>query len=176
MRESLDTASSMISSLGQDGSEQLALYYDFIDTLPHMAPFILVAFGIVFALLTQLASSYTLKKMNYAVPMLPPFRKWSFPKSFLWYYLIVLIIMLIGVEKGTALYTVTINLFPMFEIIMAIQGAAFLFHYFYEKKLSIAFPIIIVVFMMLLPPLMTVVRLVGIIDLGFDLRSRIQSR
>lgn len=176
MKESLDTANSMLGQLGQDPSEQLQVYYEFVDMLPQFAPFMIISMGIVYALFIQLVSSFVLRKMNFRVSTFPPFRKWTFPKSFLWYYLIVLIIMLVGVEKGTGLYTVVINLFPMLEIIMAIQGISLLFYYVYEKGMSKAFPMIAVGLIIIFPPLMTFIRILGILDLGFDLRSRIQQK
>lgn len=173
LKESLDATSYMLNELGQDASKQLALYYDFVDQLPRLVSLFIVLMGVVYALISQIASSIVLKKLRFSISLFPPFRKWSFPKSFLWYYLIVLIIILVGTEYQSV-ETVTMNLFPLLEIVMAIQGLSFLFFYFYEKKLSKFFPIIITIVTLILPGALYLMRILGIIDLGFDLRNRVK--
>lgn len=174
MKESLDTASVVLREFDEKTGESLQMYYELIDMLPQLVPLIIVFIGIVYALVIQLIARFILKKMNMIVAPFPPVRDWTFPKSFLWYYLIILIVMLVGVDKESSLYIVVINLFPMLEIIMAIQGISFLFYYVYQKGMSKLLPIGAVILVLLLPPLTMIVRLIGIIDLGFNLRSRIQ--
>ncbi|MDE5414143.1 YybS family protein [Alkalihalobacterium chitinilyticum] len=174
MRQSIETAESMLSGLGQDPGEQLEAFQDLIDMLGQLGPLLIILMGVTTALLTQLFSRLIVKRFYPKVPSLPPFREWTFPKSFLWYYLIVSILVLIGVPETSFIYTVLINLFPLLTFVMTIQGLSFIFYYCYVKGVPKVVPILITVFTLLLPLFLVMVRILGIIDLGFELRKRVK--
>lgn len=174
MRQSVESAEYMIHQMGQEPSEQLALYYEFIESIPDLVPMGIVLIGVLYALLIQLAAGFVLKRMRFNITKLPAFRTWRFPKSFLWYYLIVLILLLLGVEEGSTLHLGIINLFHLLGIIMTIQGLSFVFYFSYEKQITKALPIIVVILIFILPGIMDLIRILGIIDLGFDLRRRVK--
>jgi uncharacterized protein YybS (DUF2232 family) len=173
MRQSVESAEFMLVQIGQESADQLDQFHEFIDVLPDLLPLIIVFVGISYALFIQLIASSVLKKLKFPIAVLPAFRNWKFPKAFLWYYLIVLVLLLIGVEPGTSIYLVVINLLPLLEIIMAIQGLSFLFYFCYEKKISKALPIMVIILIFILPGIMYLIRILGIMDLGFDLRKRV---
>lgn len=66
------------------------------------------------------------------------------------------------------------NVTPLLEIAMIVQGAAVMFYFAHVKKISKALPIIILFSALVIPIITFFVRILGIIDLGFDLRSRIK--
>jgi uncharacterized protein YybS (DUF2232 family) len=78
-----------------------------------------------------------------------------------------------GTIEESSLAMVALNVVVLLEWVMAIQGFAFIFFYFHQKKKRRIVPILITIFSILIPPVLYIVRLLGIIDLGFDLRSRI---
>ncbi len=176
MRQSIEMAESMLRTIGQEPAGQMEPMYILIDRIIHMVPVILILVGVSYALIIQLVSNGVIKKLGYKISTFPPFREWSFPKSFLWYYLIVSIFVIIGVEEGTTLFTIVWNLFPILEIIMTIQGLSFIFYYCYKKEIGKALPIIILISGLFLPFILYLVRILGIIDLGFDLRKRMESQ
>ncbi|WP_066155290.1 YybS family protein [Halalkalibacter krulwichiae] len=174
-REQLEFAESTLGSFGQ-GEDQLAMMLEMIDTLVYLAPVMIVGVGITLAVITKLISYYVLKRLGHEVSALPAFRNWSFPKAFLWYYLIILILAMVGAEEGTMLFLVIWNLLPLLEIVVAVQGFAVIFYYFHQKKVAKVVPILIVATAILIPPLLYIVRIIGIIDLGFDLRKRMNGQ
>ncbi|MCL7747488.1 YybS family protein [Halalkalibacter alkaliphilus] len=174
-REQMELAQSTLGSFGQT-TDQLEQAYELINNLVYLAPVMIVGMGVTLALITKLLSYFLLKRLGHQVNPLPPFREWSFPKAFLWYYLIILILAMIGAEEGTTMFMVIWNLFPLLEIIIAVQGLAVIFYYFYQKKVTTVVPIVILVAAILLPPLLYIIRIIGIIDLGFDLRKRISGQ
>ncbi|MBU8905777.1 YybS family protein [Desertibacillus haloalkaliphilus] len=176
MLQSIATAEGMLGAVGQESTEQLQPMYDMIDQLIHLAPVMLIVTGIGFALIIQLIASVVLRRLGGQVEPLPRFREWRFPRSFLWYYLAVSLFIIIGVEEGSTLYVVVWNLFPILEIAMTIQGLALIFYYFHVKKVSKAVPIIILILGFVIPFLLYLIRILGIIDLGFDLRKRMESQ
>lgn len=174
MRQSIETAELALGQMGQEASQQLEAYYQFIDQMNMLAPLFFIFVGTSYALFIQLICGVVLKRLRFEIPMLPPFREWRFPKSFLWYYLIVLIVMLIGVQEGTTLFIALVNLFSILEFIMVIQGLSFIFYFCYIKGISRAIPIIAIIIIFIFPGGLHLVRILGIIDLGFDLRSRLK--
>lgn len=169
-REQMEFVERTLGGMGQVNTE---LIDEALDTLLHLAPVAIVGSAMMLAIVTVLLSYVVLKRLGHDVKKLPPFRNWMFPKSFLWYYLIVLIVALIGLEDGTMLFTIVQNLMILLGFVLMIQGFAFIFYYCHFKKVSIALPIIIVVASFILLPLIEIIRIIGIIDLGFDLRKRI---
>ena len=76
-------------------------------------------------------------------------------------------------EKGTYWFWVISNLSFILQMLMVLQGVAFVFYLTHVKGYPKAVPIIVIVLMFLLPFILYIVRILGIIDLGFDLRKRL---
>lgn len=176
MLDSVEMTEGFMPFLGADQEAALQPVYDFVDILTVIAPSLMVIIGAGFAFVVQVVAALFLRKTGKEVSRFPSFREWGFPKAFIWYYLITYLFILIGVEEGTALYIAVSNLTPVLDIIMVIQGFAFLFFYFHHKGKGLTFPIILVVVSFLLPIFLHIIRILGIIDLGFDLRKRMNSQ
>ncbi|MFZ4454040.1 YybS family protein [Salibacterium aidingense] len=175
MRQSTQQAESMIASLGQDPSENLEVWESMIDQIGQLGPLLIAFTGIMFALITQLIAHAVLRRLQMSVEPFPPLRQWNFPRSLLWYYLIVSIVYWIGVDEGTALETVTWNLFPLLETAMALQGFTVVFHYCYIKSVPKVIPVLLMIFGLVSPFVLLLARILGIIDLGFQLKKRLES-
>ncbi|MBL5814492.1 DUF2232 domain-containing protein [Bacillus sporothermodurans] len=99
------------------------------------------------------------------------------PRSILWYYLITIILTLIlKPEQGSFANTALANLNFVLQLLMLLQGFSFLYFYSYEKKWPKAIPVLIIIFSFLLFPLQYLVRILGIMDLGFNLRQIIKRK
>ena len=173
MYQSMETAEKMVTALGQP-TDQFEMMYQSIELISYIVPSAMVVTGVVLAFVSQFFANQILKRFKYEVKSLPPIRNWSFPKSLLWYYLIVTIIFMTGPEQGTILFIITINLFKVLEIIMTIQGFSFIFFYFHINKRTLTMPVVIVIISLFMPFLLNIIRILGIIDLGFNLRKRMK--
>ncbi|WP_458411518.1 YybS family protein [Schinkia sp. CFF1] len=174
MYQSLEVAEKMMTQLGEP-TKQFELIYQSIGMISYIVPSAMVITSVFLTFIAQLFANQILKRYTYNSTPFPPLRQWSFPKSILWYYLIVTIIFMMGlVEEGTISFIMILNLFIVLEIIIAIQGFSFIFFQFYRKGKSITVPIIIVVVSLIMPFLLYIIRILGIIDLGFDLRKRMK--
>ncbi|MCR6112662.1 YybS family protein [Bacillus sp. A301a_S52] len=174
MYEQTEIMSDMLFIGGQSEEEALTeTVHDIIEEIGVIAPFLMIIIGVGWALIIQLIAYGLLRKKGYPVTGFPPIREWGFPKSFIWYYLITYLFIIIGVSEGTAMYTAIANLMPMLELIMVIQGFAFIFFYAYIKRINRVLPIFLVILGVVFPIFLHIVRILGIIDLGFDLRKRI---
>ncbi|WP_079505979.1 YybS family protein [Mesobacillus jeotgali] len=174
-RASVDQAINMLEQMGQTPDEKLISQFDaMVDMIEVLVPsmFVMASFFIVFLL--QLVSFPFLKRFGVKVPHWQPFRELNLPKSILWYYLITMIAALaLQPEKGTYWFWVISNLSFILQMLMVLQGIAFVFYLTYVKDYPKAVPIIVIVLMFLLPFVLYIVRILGIIDLGFDLRKRL---
>ena len=110
-----------------------------------------------------------LKRLRVEVPKFSPFRDMRLPRAILWYYLIVLSINLfVQPEFGSTFYVVMLNCWMVLGVLLTLQGISFIhfvidaFHYpAFLKVLATIFAI----------PMYNFIVLLGIIDLGFNLRE-----
>lgn len=115
-----------------------------------------------------------LKRLKVEVPKFPPFRDMRLPRAILWYYLIVLSINLfIQPEYGSGLYVVMLNLSMVLWVLLTVQGISFIHfvidEFRYPRFLKVLATILAI-------PMYSFVVLVGIIDLGFNLREWVKAK
>jgi uncharacterized protein YybS (DUF2232 family) len=177
-RESITMSAGMMERMGQNVDnqvmEQLEGTVALMETLmPSM--FVLASFMIVF--LVQLVSVPILKRFGIDVSRWRPFRELSLPKSVLWYYLFSLVSsMLISPESGGYWVWAVTNLLFILQFLILLQGFSLIAYYYHTKGYSKAIFVITVLLAILVPILLYIVRILGIIDLGFDLRKRLKEK
>jgi len=115
-----------------------------------------------------------LKRLGLAVPKFPAFQHLRLPRSILWYYMIILCINLfIRPEAGSMLDVIVLNVSYILWMLFILQGIAFI-HYFIATK---GMPNVVKwVATILAIPLSSFIILLGIIDLGFDVRSLVKGK
>ncbi len=115
-----------------------------------------------------------LKRLGLNVPKFAPFQHMRLPRSILWYYMIILCINLfIRPEPGSTLDVIVLNVSYILWVLLILQGISFI-HYFISKK---GMPIGVKWIATLLAiPLSSFMILLGIIDLGFDVRSLVKGK
>jgi len=128
----------------------------------------------VFVFIWLLALLPILKRLKVEVPKFAPFRDMRLPRAILWYYLIVLSINLfVQPEFGTGLYVVILNLSMILWVLLTLQGISFI-HYAID---AFNYPTFLKVLATILAiPLYSFVVLIGIIDLGFNLRDWVKDK
>ncbi|PSL45922.1 uncharacterized protein YybS (DUF2232 family) [Salsuginibacillus halophilus] len=172
---SISTAESLAGSLGQDTEAQLEEIQEMLGMVADMAPMILVLLGITMALVTQGIGHLAFSRLNMPLQRFPAFRLWQMPRAFLWYYLVTLILVLIGVPDDSAMYPVLWNVHPLLEIAMFVQGATVIFFFAYTRRVKMVFPVLLLIISFVMPFLLYLIRILGIIDLGFNLKSRMDN-
>lgn len=110
-----------------------------------------------------------LKRLGTEVPVFPPFRDMKLPKSVLWYYLIVLVVSVFSdFQPGTMPYMIFMNATVMLQFLLFLQGISF--YHFYIKQEGWPKWVTVLVTILALP-LQSFTSIVGIVDLGFDIRG-----
>ncbi len=175
---SADQYADMMRALGQTPDPNLQKQLqDMIGLMKTLAPSILVSSAFLYVILFIVINFPIIKRFGIHVPKFPPFRTVTFPKSILWYYLITLMVSLfIKPAEGTFLHLTVVNAVYILQVLMIIQGLAFIYYYSHVKKWSKAIPVTATVMTFLLPTFFAIIRLLGIIDLGFDLRQRLAKK
>jgi uncharacterized protein YybS (DUF2232 family) len=173
-RQSFDMAMKMMKGMGQNPSPQLQeQIHQGFEILKYVVPssFVIVAF--LLAYITIIVSIPVLKRLKLPVGTWPPFRDITLPKSLLWVYVLVLVLSFIPFEKGTFTYIAILNVYYVLQLLLTVQGFSFLYHMANKKGIPKGMVIGGTVLCLFLPFLLYLIAILGIIDLGFDLRKRI---
>ncbi len=151
--------------------ENIVTVFDMLKTL---FPSLLVVSSFIAVYLILLVCGTILKRFKMPLPERIPFREWKLPRSLIWYYVgVTLISFFVPFETGTFTNMAIVNLVFMLQVLFTIQGLSFVFFFAYNKRIAKAVPVIVAIFAMLTPIGLLLIRLLGIIDIGFDLRQRV---
>ena len=151
--------------------EQMKQLFDMMEmALP--ASITLSVFALAFMMVLVILP--ILSRLKVEVPKFPPFRDMRLPRAILWYYLIVLSINLfVQPEFGSTFYVVMLNCSMVLWVLLTLQGISFIhfvidaFRYpAFLKVLATIFAVWMYSFVILL----------GIIDLGFNLREWVKAK
>lgn len=151
--------------------EQLDIMFQTMElTIP--ATVTIMAFLVAFIVVT--VNVPILKRLGLNVPKFAPFQEMRLPRSILWYYMAVLSINLfIRPESGSMLDIIVLNVSYILWLLLILQGIS-LIHYFIASKgmpNTVKWIATILAF-----PLSSFIILLGIIDLGFDVRSLMKGK
>jgi uncharacterized protein YybS (DUF2232 family) len=146
-----------------------------VNTISHMTiqviPMTLILSSFMMAVITHSIVRPILNSMEYAVPKLKPAREWRLSRSFIWYYLLgVVINLLFGNSDNSFMLMISANLLPLLQIVFKIQAIGFLFFVVYERKWNKIVAILLALPVIWLPGLW----IIGIIDMAFPLRELVK--
>ncbi|HOO64337.1 MAG TPA: DUF2232 domain-containing protein, partial [Synergistaceae bacterium] len=109
------------------------------------------------------------------LPPLPRFEAWRFPKSLFWALLVSAVLTLFGGSPSGALSVplkIGVNLRILVSMLFFLQGSAVVLAFLQAKKIG-AWRWGVFVLFLLVPLLSQLALILGIIDMWFDIRSRI---
>lgn len=173
--ESMAQSEKIVTAAGMPISkEQKELFAQFNDVLQTLFPSLLVMVSVCFSWITVMISGSVLRKLKHDVKPWPKFKDIQLPKSIVWYYVIfILLSTFIKVEPTSYLHMVFSNLYVIFALLLVIQGLTFIAFLAHSKGFTKGIPIISFIVCMFIPMLFPLVTILGIIDLGISLRSKI---
>lgn len=162
--------------LDEDVATQMDVFEEQMYLIKDLLPSSIAIVSILLAFLSQWFSYKVINRLDQKQLSFPPFKQFNFPSSLIWIYFFALIISFIDLDPTGGLYLVVYNVLMVTTLLIAIQGYSFIFFYADYKKFHKAIPISIVVISLLLPFLfMFLIRIIGIIDLGFSLKERLSN-
>ena len=175
LRQSVEQSKNILSALGQEPNDVLLnQLYAGIDLLQSLTPslFVMGSFSAVF--LIYLVSFPIIKRFGIEVSGWKSIKDLSLPRSLLMYFLIAMAVsMFIHFESGSYLSLALINIVFILLLLVMVQGVSFVYYFSHLREWPRAFPIIATVALFIIPILLYIVLILGIIDLGLDLRKRL---
>jgi uncharacterized protein YybS (DUF2232 family) len=146
-------------------------YTELFNSIIAILPFITIMVSAIYVITNYYFAVKILKRFSVALPAIPSPREWTFPRSVMYAYLVVVLFYLFS-SKSDFLYNLTLNLFQIFSVIIIIQGIAFIYILLERRKLSKQW-MILAVASIFLPFLNQAIQVIGIVDLAFNLRDKI---
>ncbi|MDR4904882.1 YybS family protein [Bacillus mycoides] len=173
--ESMAQSEKIVTAAGMPISkEKKELFAQFNDVLQTLFPSLLVMVSVCFSWITVMISGSVLRKLKHDVIPWPKFKDIQLPKSIVWYYVIfILLSTFIKVEPTSYLHMVFSNLYVIFALLLVLQGLTFIAFIAHSKGFTKGVPIISFIVCMFIPMMFPLVTILGIIDLGISLRSKI---
>ncbi|WP_285768084.1 YybS family protein [Peribacillus sp. SI8-4] len=180
LKETTENPVNIMGSLEQAQTEEIKTRMnDFIDMFYTLMPSLFVLMSVLMVLLIFLAAHPILKRFSEKALKWPHFRDLRLPKSLLWYYLITMLLALFAnTDKDGFVYMAITNLFFILQFFMSLQGYSLIFYFAHVKSWAKAIPVMILVVTLLfpLPIITTVIRFLGIMDLGFPFRETFRKK
>jgi uncharacterized protein YybS (DUF2232 family) len=155
-----------------DQAGQLHLVEQQIDMMKNLIPVGVAIIAIVLAFVSQWIGYKVINRLERKDYRFPPFRNLKLPVSLVWIYFFALIFTFFELDPNGTLYLAVNNVLMLTGFLMVIQGFSLIFFYAHHKSWSKALPIISVILALFLPILLYLVRILGIIDIGFRLREK----
>jgi uncharacterized protein YybS (DUF2232 family) len=178
--ESMEMSTSLLKDLGvgQQTDQVQELMHEQMELMRNLLPVVIATIAIFLAFVCQWISYKLLNRLEGKRLYFPPFRTLRFPKAIVWIYFFALIVSLFTSDDPVStLYIAAENVLMLAGLVMTIQGFSFIFFYAHHKKMSKAIPIISVVLTLIFPTiLLFLVRILGIIDIGFGLREQLTQK
>lgn len=173
---SVNSSEGFINILGESQQTQLIIdsYKNFYENIGEYLPLLFILYAVFTISLNHLVAVRVMNRLGVSIPRFPAVKDWRFPKSIIFYYLIVVLIMMI--ESLYDIYTLrlfAINLYPLLQIILILQGISFIFYYGEHKNWGKKIKVI-TIFALFIPILSQLIQMIGIIDMGFNLRKKIK--
>lgn len=155
--------------------EEVSIVSEQMQGLFDLMPVIFTAVALLLAFLTQWIGYKLLNKMNGKSLEFPPFRTFRLPIAVIWIYFIAVLVTIFSGEEDGSFYLAAVNVTNLAGLLVALHGLSFLFFYVHAKNRSKALPVIAILIVVFFPFMgLYLMRILGIIDLGFSLRDRIK--
>lgn len=179
MNESMELMRSILGqfNLLEDAKPSLELMESQLEMMKDMIPVGIAILSIIMAFLAQWVSYKVLNRVEGESLKFPAFKELNMPIAVIWIFFITIILSFMDLDQGSTLFTVFVNVEAICVFLLVIQGFSFVFFYMDHKNIHQSVPIIIVICTLFLPViLMFIIRILGIIDLGFSLKAKIRQQ
>ncbi|TFJ91990.1 YybS family protein [Lentibacillus salicampi] len=176
IQQSLTTSQDLMNQLGMNEltEKQMTMITEQFGMLTELLPVFIAIASLLFAFVSQWVSYKVINRIDRQQLSFPPFRMLRFPVSLIWVYFFALIMTFFDLDPDGMLFLAVHNILMLTGILMTLQGFSFIFYYAYAKQMSKALPVASVLLTIFIPFIFFyLVRLLGIIDLGFSLRDRL---
>jgi len=172
LRKSYEQSGKILEGLGATPKDYNKLVEETLFMFETVLPSMIIISIFVSAFFIIVINLPILKRLGLDIPKFNPFREMRLPKAVLWYYLVVLVVTLfVELDKGSFAFMVFANATVILRGLLFLQGISFIHYYIHVQ----GWPRwVVVVATVLAFPLQSFIVLVGVLDLGFNIRSFIK--
>ncbi len=146
--------------------------------IPQVFPALLTIAAAIDCLLSYIVSRVILVRLGRGVlPPLPPFGEWRFPRNIFWALLASALLPFVGASFpwGSTLSRAGINLRLLVSLLFMIQGMSVAWALMEKTRFSGKLSRSLIIFVAILVPLLSyMLIIVGLVDIWWDLRSRLR--
>ncbi|HLS07766.1 YybS family protein [Lentibacillus sp.] len=178
IQQSITMSQDVMNQFGVDEltEDQMNMLTEQFGMLTELLPAFIAIAGLLLAFVSQWVSYKVINRKDHKQLQFPPFRMLRLPVSLIWIYFFALVMTFFGLDPEGLVFMAVNNVLMLTGILMTLQGFSFIFYYAYVKQTSKALPIASTILTILMPFIfLYLVRLLGIIDIGFSLRDRISN-
>ncbi|RLQ93983.1 YybS family protein [Falsibacillus albus] len=178
-RKSFQQSVDLMSKLGQPVDSRLLDSFDtMISLVKILMPSLLVSTSFILVFIFIQINFPIARRFKIDVPAFRPFRQMQLPKSLLWYYLITVIFTLtLGKLNGNFVNTALLNIAFMLQFLMLLQGISLVLFISHSRNIPKPVPIAgLIIIAILFFPALYMVSVLGVLDLGFNIRQRFQQK
>jgi len=162
--------------LGGQSEEQMQFLQEQLSMLKNLIPVTISIAAIIIAFITQWVGYRVINRIDQQSFKFPPFRQLKLPTPLIWIYFVTIIVMLFETNIESTLYIGSYNVYLIAGFFMALQGFSFIFFYAHHKWKSNVVPVASIILALLFPFfVLYMIRILGIIDIGFRLKERMSA-
>lgn len=175
LKEVMDIQLSMYKTLGMEAQEMdriMTTLESSIQVATMIVPSAMMVSSFFLAYINYVLSVQVLKRIGYKVESLKPFKEFSLPKTILMGTLIIGgLTMLMRNVQGIDYTTLAANVLVIFQFIYLLQGLAVVSYFISKSHLGKVFKIMIFVFLILNQMALTLIAILGFVDIVADFRK-----
>lgn len=176
IKESLDSTQAFLGQAGLDLSadDLIAIERDMMMLLD-LIPAILIIISMIYSFVTQWLIHKVLNRFDQTKLAFPKFRLFQLPKVILWIYFFIVIFSWFNFSGLPMIGLVTFNAGLILGVLFSLQGLSLIVYFFGKRKQPKVLLILLIIFILVFLPVgMYLLRILGIIDVGFRLRKLIK--
>ncbi|MFC6232464.1 DUF2232 domain-containing protein [Paenibacillus allorhizosphaerae] len=144
-----------------------------VQLMVQMLPLYMIGFSLFYVVISHWLARKALVRSGESIPAFKPIRDWMLPKSFVWFYLIALILEMFVRDSKSIVFTMLLNLLPLLTAAFALQALSFLFYIAHVNRWNKVVPIIGILLLLFFPPAYFLFSLLGVFDVAFPIRDRL---
>ncbi|EHM10269.1 putative membrane protein [Thermanaerovibrio velox DSM 12556] len=177
MEEIVDRVFRFYASHGMDRKSLEQVKAQLMQTfrmLPDMFPALITMASALDTYLSYTVTRVVARRVSMgALPPLPEFSRWRFPRSVLWAFLFsVVLSVAAGSEGGGVLAQGALNLRIILQMLFFLQGVAVIWYFLRRRGISRGLRFLLVALLVLVPLLSGGAIMVGLLDIWWDFRTR----
>lgn len=147
-------------------------FEEFYKSFILIIPTLLLVSSLIVSYINYSLSVLGLRKLGIGIITIPRFSKFKLPSNFIPGTLVMFIALFIIKKLNFPYYdNIVLNLGSLIALAFYIQGLAIVDFYLIKLKTKFMFRLIFLTFTILMAPLMTIIPIIGLIDLLFDFRK-----